>query len=101
TAYEIDCDWSSDVCSSDLPQLAPGQRLAAGEPHVVHAHRGEQRDHARELLVAQQLVAVQPGQALGRHAVLAAEVAAVGDRDADRSEERRVGKEWKTRGGER
>src|SRR2546430_9046759 len=22
TAYEIDCDWSSDVCSSDLPQDA-------------------------------------------------------------------------------
>src|SRR5438270_2477861 len=26
TAYEFDCDWSSDVCSSDLPERA-GQPL--------------------------------------------------------------------------
>ena len=43
-------------------------RLTGGEP--------------RYLLVGEQRVAVEPGQALGRHAVLAAEVAAVGDRDA-------------------
>ena len=40
-------------------------------------------DEPRDLLVAEDVVAVQPRQALGGHAVLAAEVAAVGDRDAD------------------
>ena len=39
-----------------------------------------------ERLVAEQVGPVEPGQALGRHAVLAAEVAAVRDRDANVSD---------------
>src|SRR2546430_11053689 len=37
TAYEIDCDWSSDVCSSDLRVLA-----ADNDPRTVVAD-----EHAR------------------------------------------------------
>jgi hypothetical protein len=64
------------------PQLAPHERLAAGQADVVHAHAAQQGHEPRDLLVGQQRVALQPRQPLGRHAVLAAEVAAVGDRDA-------------------
>jgi hypothetical protein len=63
-------------------QLTAHERLAAREPHVAHAHRRQQRDEPGDLLEAQDLVSLEPGQARGGHAVLAAEVAAVGDRDA-------------------
>src|SRR6478736_8068149 len=47
TAYEIDCDWSSDVCSSDLVALAPldDLRVAGGDRHArgvgCGAHSGD------------------------------------------------------------
>jgi len=63
-------------------EIPSDQRLAAGQSDVMHAHRREKRDQPRDLLEREDLLAVQPGQALGRHAVLAAEVAAVGDRHA-------------------
>ena len=62
-------------------ELAPHERLAAGEAQVGDAHPREHAHHSLDLLEAQDLRAVEPGQAVGRHAVLAAEVAAVGDRD--------------------
>jgi hypothetical protein len=65
------------------PQLLAHERLAAGEAHVVDAHRAEQADQPLDLLVAEQRVAVEPRQALGGHAVLAAEVAAVRHGDPD------------------
>ena len=38
TAYEIyQCDWSSDVCSSDLPPAEPPVVPAPAEPAVVEA----------------------------------------------------------------
>ena len=61
-------------------KLPADQRLAAGQPDVVDAHRGEQTHQPRDLLEGEDLGALEPRQALGRHAVLAAEVAAVGDR---------------------
>src|SRR2546430_6917883 len=62
TAYEIDCDWSSDVCSSDLL------------PHPAE-HRAGESDRAHPIyLVAGQAVPLLP-----------------------RSEERRVGKECRSR----
>ncbi len=64
------------------PQLLADERLAAGEAHVVDAHLAEDAHEPGDLLVGEQRVALEPRQALGRHAVLAAEVAAVGDRDA-------------------
>jgi hypothetical protein len=62
-------------------EVAADQRLAAGEPDVADAHLGKQGHQARDLLEGEDLGALEPGQALGGHAVLAAEVAAVGDRD--------------------
>ena len=63
-------------------EVAAHERLAAGQPHVADAHRRQHAHDPRDLLEAQDLVALEPRQPLGRHAVLAAEVAAVGDRDA-------------------
>jgi hypothetical protein len=63
-------------------ELAPHQGLAAGQAKVGHAHARHHSHQPLDLLEAQDLVAVEPGQAVGRHAVLAAEVAAIGDRDA-------------------
>ena len=61
-------------------------RRASGSPPVRRTSctpmLASSADHPRDLLVGEDLVALQPRQALGGHAVLAAEVAAVGDRDA-------------------
>jgi hypothetical protein len=62
-------------------QVAPDERLAARQPDLVHAHRGEHADGALDLLEAEDLLARQPLEPLCGHAVLAAEVALVGDRD--------------------
>jgi hypothetical protein len=35
----LDCDWSSDVCSSDLPKHVPHRPAGLAEP--VQAHLGE------------------------------------------------------------
>ena len=60
------------------------QRLAAGqpdrlEPEALHA----QPHHPGDLLVGEHLRAREPAHTLGRHAVGAPEVAAVGDRDPE------------------
>src|SRR5207237_2751898 len=62
--------------------LDPDQRLAAGDPDgpdAVPLH--EELGQAADLLEAQDVLPSQPFESLGRHAVDAAEVAAVGDRD--------------------
>src|SRR5689334_24826273 len=88
------CDWSSDVCSSDL-----------GEP--VQQHRGVVvldpavgvEDHRRAAAaVVEQLVDVEGGHDLGIAGL--EQVAAEDGLDlpgVDRSEERRVGKECRAR----
>ncbi len=63
-------------------KVAPHQRFAAGQAHVADAHRRQHGHESLDLLEAEHLVALQPGQALRGHAVLAAEVAAIGDRHA-------------------
>jgi hypothetical protein len=63
-------------------QPAAQQRLAAGEPDGAHAHRGEDPDQPDQLVVGEQLRLGQPVEALRRHAVGAAQVAAVGQRQA-------------------
>ena len=59
---------------------APQQRLPAGEPHLAHPEADEHADEAQQLLVGEHLGLGHPRQALGGHAVGAAQVAAVGDR---------------------
>src|SRR5439155_18140492 len=66
-------------------EIAAQGRLAAGEPHLADAQAGEDPHEALDLLEAQDLVARQElvplAEDLLRHAVDAAEVAPVGDRD--------------------
>jgi hypothetical protein len=64
-------------------QVAAHERLATGQPHLLDAHRGEHTHDPRGFLEAEHLVAREPLQPLRRHAVAAAEVALVGDGDAD------------------
>src|SRR3712207_8285107 len=86
TAYEILADWSSDVCSSDLDGLKAGDRPLRGRasgPGVdgPPQHRpGVRRRHDR-----------------GRQALLRHGARLRGARHPLRSEERRVGKECRSR----
>ena len=67
---------------ADQPrQVAAHQRLAAGQADLVDAQRRGDPDEAGDLLEGEQLALVQEDDFL-RHAVGAAEVAAVGDADA-------------------
>src|SRR2546428_4511317 len=74
-----DRDWSSDVCSSDLPQLE--LRAPVGD---VEPHRGELGHRA----TVERIVRVEsPEPALGL----------IARQELQRSEERRVGKECRSR----
>jgi hypothetical protein len=67
-------------------EVAPQERLAARQPQLAHARAREQPREPRDLLERQDLRAAQEleivAEDLLRHAVDAAEVAPVGDRDA-------------------
>ncbi len=68
----------------DLDQAAPHQRLAAGEPDLLDPESLDPDPHqAHHLVVGEHLVARQPVESLGGHAVGAAQVAAVGQRHAE------------------
>ena len=68
----------------DVDQAAADERLTAGEPHLLRRRGGvtAMRDQPDDLVVGEHLVVGQPVEALGRHAVGAAQVAAVGQGDA-------------------
>src|SRR5205085_8750322 len=88
----FDCDWSSDVCSSDLTPLG----FCAGERPIRPAPLPAARS-ADPLI--EELYGVAPGTFPGTYDDWLALVHPE-DRDrADRSEERRVGKECSTRWG--
>ena len=75
-------------------QLAAQQRLAAGEADLVDAERRGTRRPARAIsLEVEQILARQPGVVLLRHAVLAAEIAAIGDRQPQVPQRARAGVE--------
>src|SRR5690606_39770951 len=82
-------DWSSDVCSSDLdgPLAAVTllDELLAAEPEHADAH------YLRGLACAD----CDDGEGMVEHFLLTLELDA---EIADRSEERRVGKGWRSRG---
>src|SRR5205085_3221380 len=89
----FDCDWSSDVCSSDLniggvqiDQAVTQAFIAALEPAKLTA----------ALAAAEHLEADR--EALLKQWRLAVERATYEAQRAERSEERRVGKEWRKRG---
>ena len=70
-----------------LRQLRAEQRLAAGDAELPHAEAGRDPGDALDLLEAEDLVARQEREVraedLLRHAVAAAKVATVGDRDTE------------------
>ena len=61
-------------------QIAAEQRLAASQPHLVDAKEQELIDEPLDLFELKDVFARQPEVVLLRHAVLAAQVAPVGDR---------------------
>src|SRR2546430_8910593 len=82
----FDCDWSSDVCSSDLTRLDPAAQSwarRAGPPGTA--------------ATAGAAAAAVPEEAVPGAAAPAAAARAVVAPAAARSEERRVGKEWRSR----
>jgi hypothetical protein len=72
-------------------QVGAHRGLPAGEPDAVDAERKADSREARDLLVGEEVVLGQPRHALGGHAVDAAQVAAVGDRDAQVTHRASVG----------
>src|SRR5690606_39818008 len=81
-------DWSSDVCSSDLGGKPPTPGRGGGGEH---RSGGLRRPRGPPDLPESGGAACPADR--GRRA------AAAGDAASRRSEERRVGKEWRTRGG--
>ena len=67
-------------------QIAAQQRLAAGQPDTGHALADEDPGQPIDLLEAQEIRARQPYVLRLGHAVEAAQVAAVGDRHAQRAQ---------------
>src|SRR6202035_1445539 len=67
-------------------EVAPQQRLSPGEADPRHALCGHHADDPGDLLEAEQLLACEKwkvaAEDLARHAVGAAKIAAIGDRDA-------------------
>src|SRR3546814_19923438 len=121
TAYEMRIsDWSSDVCSSDLADRGAGVRLSglcdraggAGGDHIVAASRkyrpAARRDRAAcrcwqgarvthaERLARLRLIRTPPVGPVSWHQLMQRFGSGEAALDAlpDRSEERRVGKEW-------
>jgi hypothetical protein len=68
--------------ADELVQVLAEKRLSAGQADLVHAEAREHVHQPHDLLEAQEVLAGEPGVLLLGHAVLAAEVAAVGDRHA-------------------
>ena len=72
----------SGGAADDVDQPAAQERLATGEPDLVHAQVDRDANDTNDLVVGEHLVARQPLESLRRHAVGAAQVAAIGQRDA-------------------
>src|SRR5690606_39777665 len=85
-------DWSSDVCSSDLPP-APSDRIGGRDPLV----RGSKKKGAESRI---KRIEETMAKLNARKSSIESSLArpdAYTDPDKVRSEERRVGKEWRTR----
>ena len=75
-------DFADNIATSD-GQIAAQERFAAGEPHAVHAEADEDVGEPADFLEVEQIVLRQPHVVGLRHAVLAAQIAAVRDRQAE------------------
>jgi len=72
-------------------QLTPQERLAACQPHLVHAQLDEDVHERRDLPEVEDLRAREPRVVFLGHAVVAAQVAAVGDGEPEVAERAPVG----------
>ena len=73
---------SAAVRCDDADEPGAQKRLAAGEPHLTDAELFHpDGDEPHDFVVAENLVLRQPVQTFGRHAVGAAKIAPVGQRD--------------------
>ena len=70
-------------------QIAAKERLAAGNPHPVHAERREDVHDGADFLERQQALARQPHVVRLRHTVKTPEVAAIRDRDPEAAQRAR------------
>src|SRR3546814_3480066 len=101
TAYEMRIsDWSSDVCSSDLRRRLELLHGFAGQRRQRPVGSLRQPDAAEQLPAAHavgargfELAAGNAGKGAAHHLAL---IGGIGD--GERSEERRVGKEWVSTG---
>src|SRR2546427_12661076 len=69
--------------ADEARQVAPQERLASREADLVHSEGHEDVDERADLLEVEDLLARKPDVLLLGHAVLAAQIASVGDRDAE------------------
>jgi hypothetical protein len=80
------------AAGDDGGQPAPQQRLAAGEPHLGDAEPGDTDPYQpHDLIVGERFGPREPVQALGGHAVGAAQVAPVGEGDPEIGRDPAVG----------
>ena len=63
--------------------ILPHQRLPTGQSDRVDSETDKDARQVQDLLIGQDLASGKPGQALGRHAVDAAEVASIGEGDPE------------------
>ena len=77
----VDAAASRGQLCDEPRQVGPHERLAAGEPQPPHAHLRDDAHEPRDLLERQNLVPRLEADVLVRHAVEAADVAAIGDAD--------------------
>src|SRR5690606_40689540 len=94
-------DWSSDVCSSDLHGVGTGGRHDVGQ--LLSLTRADVRGGVGPVTALDQTVEDDGARGLGEELELAQRVLRLLERAArpypdERSEERRVGKEWRCRG---
>src|SRR5207253_10887701 len=68
--------------ANEVQNVAPNERFAAGHADFRHAQIRCDSDETQGFLVAENFLARQPFLELARHAVIAALVATIGDRDA-------------------
>src|SRR5205085_7498760 len=93
----FDCDWSSDVCSSDLQSPLPRRRLLAVAALCALAAPLAQAQDTYPSKPITIVVPYAPGGSNDNFARMLGKGLSTALKQPVRSEERRVGKEWRAR----
>src|SRR5207249_7367954 len=86
-------DWSSDVCSSDLPTATSGGLVTARKAAISHTRSSRGANRGKEVSMSPTKAAKSTTATNKKRALLTDEERAA--MKELRSEERRVGKEWR------